>query len=365
MFCVKFFGLSATPITEKGFLLEGFDDYIETVTIKELVHDGFLVKSRCLSPTELDLSDVRTTGNDYNEKDLDEVLVRIEEVRNVVNQYRQHAGGLKTIVFANTIKHAEALHSQFLKQDYKAEIIHSQLKDLKNERKKILKRFESGETPILINVGILTTGFDCPSVECILLVRPTKILRLYIQIAGRGLRPCPEMGKTDCLFLDCANIIATHRHPDDIRVFTKKPDKDLITVNEKKCPECEMVLKKQAQVCPYCGYIFTGEEPKIDNKKEVQKLVKLKNLQDECLNILYDEVQARKHKKGYGFYILKDIAAIKPPDHNAYRYYATVRNLLEKLSARKYKLPWIIYRLSDKYGFRELDKLTTIGRGKK
>jgi len=312
----------------------------------------------------------------------------MSEVQNIVNQYREHANGFKTLVFANTIDHAEKLRDEFLKQGYKAAVVHSKLENLKKERGRILKEFKSGETPILINVGILTTGFDEGSVRCVLLSRPTKILRLYIQMAGRGLRLHP--GKSECLFLDCANISEAHGYPDEIRVFTfKQPKKDEVRLEFKKCPTCNQMVRLNASECPYCGYKFgegEGEEP--ITKAEAEKLTKLRNLQHEGLELLREVIIERGYKKGYAFFLMKNIATIKPPSSKAMQYYGKVLTMIEKLKNGKktqkkcpecgyvemskytpffqdcpkcgkferFKPQWMIYKLKDHYGFKgELD----------
>ncbi len=379
----KVLGLTATPIDEKGYLIPGFDMYIQDIQVAELIEQGFLVKPIVKAPHTLDLSNVRTTGNDYNEKDLDEILTQVSEIENIVKQYREHANGLRTLVFANTIDHAEKLKGEFVKQGYKAEVIHSKLDNLKAERGRILREFKAGTISVLINVGILTTGFDEPKVQCVLLARPTKILRLYIQIAGRGLRICE--GKTECLFLDCANIAVTHGYPDEIRVFDfKHPKKDEIRLEFKKCPKCEQMVRINVSECPYCGYKFTAEDEKPVTKAEAEKLTKLRNLQNEGLELLREVVVTRGYKKGYAFFLMKNIATIKPPNRSAFQYYGKVLTMIEKLESGKktlktcpdcgylemskykpffqdcpkcgfferFKPQWMIYKLKNHYGYR-------------
>jgi|GEM_PF-2509745 len=389
----KVLGLTATPIDEKGFLLPGFNKYIQTVQVCELIEKGHLVQPEVYAPVQLDLSEVRTTGNDYNEKDLDKILTQVKEVENVVRQYQKFADGLKAIVFANTIEHAEALKGAFLKSGHNAEVIHSKLQDLKNERKRLIGDFKNGTTPILINVGILTTGFDEGSVECVLLARPTKILRLYIQIAGRGLRTHP--GKEKCLFLDCANIVQMHGYPDDIRIFEHKPVKvNTVRAEYKLCPQCEFACKINVSDCPACGYKFTPEDaPEEVSHKEAEKLEQLRNLQKDCYLNVVKEVEERGYKKGYAFFLMKDIARIKPPTFSAKRYYGKVSTLVDRLAngrktlkkcpkcnyfsmhyppfftecpkcghSEKFKPQWLIFKLKDHYRYK--GELNCVG-GKK
>jgi len=350
----KILGLTATPIDDKGYLIKGFDDYIQDIQIKELIEEGYLVKPRVLIPddTTLDLKNVKCSNFDYQTDALDEVLLEVGQVENVVKQFKNHASKLKTIVFANSIRHAEALLEEFKKQGFNADVLHSQLKNLNKVRKQLLVRFKKGDMQIIINVGILTTGFDEGSVECILLARPTKILRLYIQIAGRGLRTCKEINKQECLFLDCANIIQTHGYPDDIRIFQHKPyvvKPDEVKVDKKTCPECEMLLSLQVRECPYCGYEFTTDDPDKLPKQEAQKLIELGNIQEDCLSKLKQASMRLGYKKGYSFYLMKDIAKLKPVKGKAYVYYKKVLNIINTMIEKNYKPTWVIYQILKVY----------------
>jgi ATP-dependent helicase IRC3 len=80
----------------------------------------------------------------------------------------------------------------------------------KDDRRNILRSFAAGRIQVLTNCNVLTEGFDEPSVNCIVHARPTKSSLLYIQMTGRGTRPSPATGKTDCLVLDCVDIAAKH-----------------------------------------------------------------------------------------------------------------------------------------------------------
>jgi len=350
----KVLGLTATPIDEKGHLIEGFDDYIQDIQVSELIEEGFLVKPRILAPSSLDLSGVRISGNDYNQEDLDKLLIEVSEVENIVNQYKKHADGLKTIVFANSIAHAEALQDSFSDNGYNCAVLHSKIKNLNETRKILISKFKSGETPILINVGILTTGFDEGSVQCILLARPTKILRLYIQIAGRGLRICPEINKTECLFLDCANIVRSHGFPDTFRIFIPKPVKvDEVKVKEKICPQCETVVKIMYSDCPYCGFEFTGEPQPTVTKKEAKAMQELKNMQVEAFDMLKHAValQNYSYPKPYLMKLLRDMVRIKPPKLAATFFYKKVNNICRQAIQYKFKPVFVIYKLRDWYKY--------------
>ena len=99
----KIIGLSATPINERGYLLDGFDDYINEVQVKDLIEQGYLVKPICYTPQSciLDLSKVRMSGYDYNSKDVDEIVLDTEKVAKIVDAWEELARDRKTLVFAS------------------------------------------------------------------------------------------------------------------------------------------------------------------------------------------------------------------------------------------------------------------------
>jgi DNA or RNA helicases of superfamily II len=136
---------------------------------------------------------------------------------NALDQYaidRRHA-----VVFAVTIAHAEKLLEAFGDQ---ATIIHSELRE--DERSQALRDFETGIKRVIINVGILTEGWDSPAVDCIIMCRPTVSAGLYVQMTGRGLRPHPD--KKDVLILDLANNCVTHGDPDSPKVKIQQAAKE-------------------------------------------------------------------------------------------------------------------------------------------
>jgi len=133
------------------------------------------------------------------------------------------------------------------------------------ERDRLIARFKGeriaanlfGDThpPLkyLVNVNVLTTGFDAPNVDCIVLLRPTASPGLYYQMVGRGFRLCPD--KTDCLVLDYGGNILRHGPVDAIQIAERDADGNG-KAPAKECPECQAVIHAAYSVCPDCGYEF-------------------------------------------------------------------------------------------------------------
>ena len=106
----------------------------------------------------------------------------------------------------------------------------------------------------LANVNVLTTGFDAPNTDCIVLLRPTNSPGLLVQMVGRGTRLSPETGKTNCLVLDYGGNIMRHGPVDMIRINDKTPGNG--DAPAKKCPKCLALIHAAYQKCPECGFEF-------------------------------------------------------------------------------------------------------------
>ena len=114
----------------------------------------------------------------------------------------------QTIVFATSIEHSNDLANEFKNNGIKAMSIDSTLD--KKEREKVFNKFKNGEINVITNVGICTTGLDIPSIDSLILARPTKSKSLFVQMVGRSLRLSPETYKEDALIIDIADN--TNRH---------------------------------------------------------------------------------------------------------------------------------------------------------
>lgn len=202
-------GLTATPGRADGTALDlVFDDVCYQRNTFEMVDAGWLVPPKGFKVTlDLDLDRVNTREGDFVRSQLSKVMNTTPVNQAVVNAWMQYGHNRKTIVFGVDVAHATALNEMFVDAGYKAEIVHGKTK--KRDRDAILKRFHQGDTKILVNVEVATEGFDIPSVEAILMARPTQSQTLWIQAIGRGLRPYP--GKTECIVIDCVGNSERHR----------------------------------------------------------------------------------------------------------------------------------------------------------
>lgn len=225
-------GLTATPIDRLGVYIDPSMQLIEETTTRQLIEAGELAKPVYKVPSlsqEIDYSAVKMYRGDFSVSGLD--LILLEHCSLVAQQTLNDAlsQGRKVMLFANSIKHVEALSDAFDALGVKHERVHSKRSISDNDES--IRRYKSNEVRLIINMSMLTIGFDDPTTDCVVLARPTKILRLYLQIIGRCLRA--SKGKTDALILDLAQCISTHGFAEDHRDFTRKTAKSAAIMSER------------------------------------------------------------------------------------------------------------------------------------
>lgn len=191
---------TATPFRNdsKG-LGEVFEKVTYRKTIKDLINLGYLCKPIGIRiKSDLDLSTVVTENGDFKTESLASVMDTPEMIELAVDSWLEKALGRKTVAFAVTVSHAKNLADAFRRRGITSETIHGGTEQ--GERSDLLKRFKNGDIFVLTNCQILTEGWDCPEVDCVLMVKPTQSKGLYTQMVGRGLRLSPN--KKDCRVLD-------------------------------------------------------------------------------------------------------------------------------------------------------------------
>ena len=212
---IKILAFSATPYTKECIDIFGKPIFIKT--IYDLIMEDYLCEPKAIQVfSKTDLSDIKIVAGEFNQRQLEDAVNNEERNDLVVEAYKKYASDRKsTLVFASGISHSEDLASEFKKHGIYCKSIDSTLSN--EERNKTLEEFKSGKLPVLINVSILTTGFDHPPTDCIILCRPTKSRILFEQILGRGLRISEN--KKDCLIIDVRDIITNHDLMDISSVF--------------------------------------------------------------------------------------------------------------------------------------------------
>jgi len=129
----------------------------------------------------------------------------------------------------------------------------------------VLRSFRQGRLKYLVNVNVLTTGFDAPNIDCVALLRPTMSAGLYYQMVGRGFRLCE--GKDDCLVLDYGQNVVRHGPVDMVAVTAEdRGDREPGEAPGKECPECLALMAAGCRTCPACGYVFPPPVPQHESR---------------------------------------------------------------------------------------------------
>lgn len=317
-------GVTATPTRTNG---EGFKDIFDILvqgpSVNELINMGYLVKPKIFAkPLDFDLSSVKVTAGDYNEKALSEAFEANFTYGNLVQTWHEKAEGKKTVAFAINIRHSKHIVDTYRAAGISAE--HLDAETNPRERVAIIDRFRRGEIRVLSNVNIVTEGFDLPDIECIQLVRPTKSLTLYLQMVGRGLRPAD--GKDQAIVLDHSNSVFVHGFPEQDREWT-----------------LDGIKKKEVKVVYYDREKQEYHEPRGMSHVEDLELVELEY--DEVrLNFLNKQIEIarrRGYKIGAAWY--KFIEKFKKPT----RY-----EILNFCQLAGYKSGWVTYKMKE-YGIEK------------
>lgn len=189
-------GVTATP--DRGDMRnlgEVFDSLAFEYKLTDAIKEGYLCRIMAQTiPLKLDISSVTLSGGDYAVGDLGTALDPYLE--QIAAEMAQRCKGRKTVVFLPLIKTSQKFRDLLNSHGFRAAEVNGQSTD----RKEVLADFDAGKYNVLCNSMLLTEGWDCPSVDCVVVLRPTKVRSLYSQMVGRGTRLSP--GKTDLLLLD-------------------------------------------------------------------------------------------------------------------------------------------------------------------
>lgn len=198
----KVVGFTATPFNNE--MIEVFNGILYQKPLLNSILEGYLCEPRAYKvSTNTDISNVKSVGGEFIQSQLAAVVDNDDRNDIVVKSYIEKAKDRKhTLVFATSIEHASNLAECFNLNGIKAKSIDSTLDE--KERKETLEEFKNGKIKVLTNVGVLTTGFDFPAIDCIIMARPTKSKILYTQCVGRGLRL--HDNKSDLLLIDIADL---------------------------------------------------------------------------------------------------------------------------------------------------------------
>ncbi len=314
----KVLGVTATP--DRGDM-KNLGAYFESLayeyTLPRAIKDGYLCKIKAQTiPLKLDLTGVGTQAGDYKTADLGNALEPY--LHQIADEMVKYCSDRKTVVFLPLIKTSQKFRDILEAKGFRAAEVNGGSQD----RAEVLADFEAGKYNVLCNSMLLTEGWDCPAVDCIIVLRPTKIRSLYCQMVGRGTRLSP--GKDDLLLLDF--LWHTTRHelchpahlicespevaekmtenieaagcPEDIEEAEAKAQEDIVSAREEALAKQlkEMRNRKRKLVDPLqfemsiqaedlAGYVPTfGWEMGPPSEKQIKSLEKMGIFPDQIEN---------------------------------------------------------------------------------
>jgi DNA repair protein RadD len=230
-----------------------FDDLLTPVSIEELIFKGYLSTLRSkVTRAKLDTSGVHKRGGEFIESELQAAVDTDDQNQAVVREVLNLSGERKAwLFFCAGVKHANHVAEVLREHGIAAECVTGETS--KTDRARMLADFKAGRLRALTNANVLTTGFDYPDIDLVVMMRPTMSASLYVQMAGRGMR---VKSHTDhCLVLDFAGVVETHGPITAVQPPKKGSSGDG-EAPVKVCDECGELVHISAMVCPACGALF-------------------------------------------------------------------------------------------------------------
>jgi superfamily II DNA or RNA helicase len=277
-----YIGLTATPYRLKKS--EGMGDIFQTLVSApmphELIDSGYLSKPSYYGLHQPDLQRVKTVAGDYDEHQLAIACDKPELIQQLVKEWQKLAYGRRTIVFAVNVQHSQNICTAFNNCGIPA--AHVDGKTSIKQRMEIYKQLAAKDIYVLCSCMTLTEGFDVPSVNAVILARPTQSIALYHQMVGRGLRLSSETEKRDCLVICQSGNVSRHGFIEEVKSVSLNPGEEFTGVEapKKTCPPedggCGAFLYGFQMRCPECNYKF----PELLKLPLIQQLEQLLSEED-------------------------------------------------------------------------------------
>ncbi len=307
-------GFTATPWRLSG---EGFknvyDDMIEGPTVKWLIDHHYLAPFT-LYGYNADTSMLKKSSTgDYTTKSMDDFASHII-YGDIIKEWREKADGQKTIIYCHSIEFSKQVAQAFNEAGIQA--MHADSKTPATERDQIMNDFKNGKITVLCNVDLISEGFNVPDCSCVVMLRPTQSLVLYIQQSMRCMRYQP--GK-QAIIIDHVSNYESFGLPDADREW-KLEDRAKKKgggggQSTRTCDKCFAVIPISCRTCPVCGAELENESTDLINDKAV-RLTEIKNFKPLTTNYLvtkkpaelnsmqelYTYAEAKGYKRGWAWY---------------------------------------------------------------
>ncbi len=300
--------MTATPLRLGK---EQLGDYLETLVSSPvpnvLQEMGYLSTMKYYSmprDSMANLEEVKTSRGDYDEKDLKNACDRTELVEKIVQEWFRIGKGKRTIAFCVDIEHANHVAEAFRKAGISADTVdgNTSIKD----RKQLYQALKTGELMVLTSCNVISIGFDEPSVEVGLMLRPTMSSAMHFQQLGRVMRISPQTGKEYGIILDQAGNLQRLGFPEDVEEYSLPTRKSSTggggAPPTKPCPACGRIVLSFIVKCPDCAHQWISERPiNTENMVEIYSNTQAQQIKDiPTLIELYHGHRRRAYKQGRG-----------------------------------------------------------------
>lgn len=286
-------GCTATPLTasRKHPLKEFYEQIVTVVDIPELIEQQALAQNITFSAQNVERKKLKMKGDDFDETMMAQAFSVTRHIQNTVREYEKHALGTKTLVFNCNVAHSLRVTEAFQAAGHQCQHLDASFE--KEHRRQVLRWFKETPGAVLCNIGILTKGFDEPTVETVIMNRATTSLTLWLQCTGRGSRVIP--GKDHFTIIDMGgNALSlgdwSDRH-NWFEIFHKPPKPGKSGVAPVKlCPKCEAIVAAGASVCKNCGHVFSTKQIVEAPPTKLQRITH---------GIRVDQILRRHEREGY------------------------------------------------------------------
>lgn len=307
-------GFTATPCRlNQGGLGNVYDALVQGVSTRWLIDNGHLSDYKHYSLQLADTSGLHTKGGEFVSSEVQELMEGKLIYGETVNNWLRIAKGKKTLVYCSSVTSSRETAEHFINQGISA--AHLDGNTSAEVRADIMQQFRAGKVQVLCNCELFSVGLDVPDCECVILLRPTQSLTLYIQQAMRCMRADKNNPDKVGIIIDHVGNVYRHGFVDDNRNWTldvkKRKAENLIKIKE--CPQCFAVYSADKTACPECGY-----ECHIVKQTKDKKTVEI-------------DLQEVKRQED-----------IKNAEYTEYQNCKTFSELVEFQKLRKYKFGWVL-----------------------
>ena len=339
-------GATATPVGKH--IPKIYTEIIQNIDIPELIEEGYLSKMKAFQMVDnFNDLEVSSTG-EFTE----ESQYKHFKKSKVFDGFVEVFSGKKTLVFCCNIQHSIDVCEAFKERNIRAEVVTSLTP--KEERERILKAYSAGYFDVLVNCGILTTGYDEPTIEDIVIVRATTSIALWLQMCGRGSRVIPGK-KENFTIYDFGGNHDRHglwNQPREWSLVEKKRKKSDGISPVKSCPNCEALLAVSARVCEYCEYEFPAlvKEDLKGVLVEVVQAVEVKvpenligkRIGELALEELAELQRSKKYKPAFIWRVLRGIAVENSTKQKEHKDMYQLKMIADYAKLMNYKMGWRI-----------------------